>query len=315
MDDRSSFIEQAAVLALVSASRRTSRPADRVSWHRVADLVRQAGSALKILNREWTGFESSESREEATRLAAAVRDDGLEQARNLIEQTCTGGITLVTVLDPGYPRNLLQVYDMPPFLWIKGRLEERDQRAIAVVGTRKASEQGRKRARRLARQLAERGVTVLSGLALGIDAAAHEATLRAGGRTVAVIGTGIHRVYPAQHEGLAQQIADAGGALVSPFWPDEPPTKSSFPMRNAVMSGMAIGTAVIEASHTSGAKMQARLALEHGKRLFLLRSLVAEQEWARKYAKRRGALVVDEVEDIVRAIEAVVSPPEQLSLA
>jgi DNA processing protein len=159
-------------------------------------------------------------------------------------------------------------------------------------------------------------VTVLSGLALGIDTAAHEATLDTQGRTLAVMGTGIHRIYPAQNRDLADRIVKAGGALVSQFWPDAPPTRWSFPMRNVVMSGMAVGTVVVEASRTSGAKMQARLALEHGKRLFLVESLVMHEDWARKYAERPGATVVQSVDDVLAALETELqSLGEQLTLA
>lgn len=181
------------------------------------------------------------------------------------------------------------------------------------MGTRKASEQGLEQARALSRELAERGVTVLSGLARGIDAAAHEAALEAGGRTVAVMGTGIERIYPREHGPLGERIAERG-ALVSQFWPDAPPTRQSFPMRNVVMSGMAVGTIVLEASSTSGARMQARLALEHGKRLFLVRSLVMQESWARRYAEHPATTVVESVEDVLDVLAEMAQPVEQLTL-
>jgi DNA processing protein len=128
---------------------------------------------------------------------------------------------------------------------------------------------------------------VLSGLAKGIDAAAHTGALEANGRTVAVLGHGLLRpVYPAENRGLADEILAAGGALVSQFLPDTPPTQGTFPLRNAVMSGMAQGTVVVEAGKTSGARMQARFAAEHGKRVWLLQSLVDEFEWATEFAER-----------------------------
>jgi DNA processing protein len=157
-------------------------------------------------------------------------------------------------------------------------------------------------------------VTVISGLARGIDTAAHEAALAAGGRTIAVLGTGIESpIYPAENRELAERMLERG-ALVSQFRPTAPPTKFSFPMRNVVMSGMSAGTVVVEASSTSGAKMQARLALEHGKPVFLLDSLVTRQAWARDYAERRGARVVRSVDDIVAALTAMQAPAQQLSL-
>ena len=174
---------------------------------------------------------------------------------------------------------------------------------MAVVGTRKPSPTGQSRAGRLARELVKNGVTVVSGLAAGIDTAADTSTLEAGGRTIAVIGTGVTRVYPAENRGLMERI-EQSGTIVSQFWPSTPPATWTFPRRNVVMSGIAQGTAVIEATSTSGAKMQARLALEHGKRAFLLRTLVTEQPWARKYVAERGAIEVADVGDIVKWLAA-----------
>jgi DNA processing protein len=155
-------------------------------------------------------------------------------------------------------------------------------------------------AQTLAGELAERGVTVVSGLARGIDAAAHHGALAAGGRTVAVVGTGLRRAYPPEHAALQNRIAKEG-AVVSQFWPHAPPTRYSFPMRNAVMSGISQGPAVIEASATSGAGMQARRAsrFEQGKRAFLMASLVTREQWAQRYLER-GAIEVHSVEDILR---------------
>ena len=296
--------EQAAVLALV---RRT-----KGEWHRTADVIESARSALRIVEENWTGFEPAEVTESS--LVGSVPEDELAEYEAMIADYEQRGIRLLTILDETYPANLRLVYNRPPFLWVRGGLLATDDRSIAVVGTRGASSEGLQQARSLAEQLAERGVTVLSGLALGIDGAAHEGALGAGGRTVAVIGTGINRVYPPQHAELAERIVASGGALVSQFWPDAPPTKWSFPMRNVVMSGMGVGTVVIEASKTSGAKMQARLALEHGKRLFLVNSLVMREEWAQRYAERPGVTVIESVDDLVDLLATLAQPVEQLAL-
>ncbi len=142
------------------------------------------------------------------------------------------------------------------------------------------------------------------------------ATIDAGGTTVAVIGTGILApVYPAENGELAQRIVETGGGLVSQFWPEAPPRKINFPRRNVVMSGMAAGTVVVEAAATSGAKMQARLALEHGKRLFLPETLVESQEWAGRYAARPGVTVVRDLSDILDELVKIVEIPHQLSLS
>jgi DNA processing protein len=297
--------EQAAVLALVSRA--------RGDWYLVAQLLEAAGSALRPARGEWTGFEPPELLSAFTR--EAVGEDELDGYERQIAELADAGVTLVTVLEDDYPTNLRLVYNRPPFLFVRGELRRDDDRSIAVVGTRQAHDDGLQQASRLARELAGHGVTVLSGLALGIDAAAHAAALDVGGRTVAVMGTGIQRIYPRDNDDLAGRIVGAGGALISQFWPDAPPTKYSFPMRNVVMSGMAVGTVVVEAGKTSGAKMQARLALEHGKRLFLVESLVMQEEWARKYAERPGATVVQSVDDVLAALEStLLQPTGQLTL-
>jgi DNA processing protein len=250
------------------------------------------------------GDRSKAARETARLLRIGLRDLDAASTRvdhelGLAEQA---GARLVTVLDADYPANLRLVPDLPPFLFLLGAdPDQHDLRAVAVVGTRDASEEGRRTAAHLAGELVQRRVTVVSGLAKGIDAAAHTATLDAGGRTMAVIGTGITRTYPSQHVELARRIA-ATGTLVSQFWPSMHPARWTFPRRNAVMSGISQGTVVIEASATSGAKMQARLAAQHGKQVFLIRPLVASEEWARRYVDHGWATEIDGVDDIVRRL-------------
>jgi DNA processing protein len=299
--------EQAAVLALVEAS--------AGEWYQTADVISEAGSAVRLLGREPLVL-SAERRQQADEVVSRVSPASLELAQALIEQVAAQDVRLVTILDDDYPENLKLIFNRPPFIWVRGQVEPRSLRAIAVVGTRQATQAGRDAAARLARGLAQAGVTVLSGLARGIDTAAHTATLEAGGRTVAVIGTGILApVYPPENRDLAQRIVDDGGAVVSQFWPEAPPRKANFPRRNVVMSGMAAGTVVVEAGVTSGAKMQARLALEHGKRLFLPEALVASQEWASKYATRPGVAVVGDLSDILDELVKIVEVPHQLSLS
>ncbi len=229
------------------------------------------------------------------------------------------GARLVTVLDDDYPANLRVIYNLPPFLFYRGRLDREDARSVAVVGTRDASPEGISSARRMARSLAQNQVTVLSGLARGIDTVAHEETLAQGGRTIAVLGTGILSCYPKENADLAERIVETG-ALVSQFWPTQPPTRYTFPRRNVVTSGMSQGTVVIEASNTSGAKMQARLALEHGKRVFLVSRLVTAQAWAQKYVSDRGAIEIKSVDEVLarlrssEQIELLAAQRQQLTL-
>src|SRR5262249_28511522 len=176
----------------------------------------------------------------------------------LIEKVCVNDVRLVTVLDDDYPRNLRRVHDRPPFLFTRGDHRPDDARAVAVVGTRQASMEGLDAARSIASALSERDVTVVSGLAGGTDAAAHPAALEAGGRTVAVVGTGIERVYPAENRELADRIVESGGAILSQFLPDSPPRRTNFPIRNRTMSGYAVGTVVVEAGAAEGGARAAR---------------------------------------------------------
>jgi DNA processing protein len=275
------------------------------NWHVIAREAQRPDGLRQLLSGE-VNERSREATETRRRLRAALEDEldaAFERAHTELERAAAVGAQLVTVLDDGYPANLRVIFNLPPFLFYRGELQRGDARSVAVVGTRDASREGLTGAKRMARLLADAGVTVVSGLAAGIDTAAHQQTLEQGGRTIAVLGTGILHTYPKENVALAERIADAG-ALVSQFWPSQPPTRYTFPRRNVVTSGISQGTVVIEASRTSGAKMQARLALEHGKQVFLIRRLVTNQEWARQYIGR-GALEVQEVEDVLSRLRSL----------
>ncbi|WP_407913829.1 DNA-processing protein DprA [Kitasatospora sp. NE20-6] len=251
--------------------------------------------------------QSSTARESLPILRTALAH--LPEARDRVvielEAAELAGARIVTVLDDAYPANLRLVPDRPPFLFYLGDLSDADRRSLAVVGTRGATEDGISRAKRMSKGLVEADVAVYSGLALGIDSAAHVAALNAGGRTVAVLGHGIaSKVYPAANEGLAKQIVREGGALFSQFWPLSNPARWTFPRRNVVTSGSALGSIVIEASRTSGAKMQARIAYEHGKRVFLLRSLVAQEPWAAKMVSAGRAVMVATLDDVLGQLDS-----------
>lgn len=226
-----------------------------------------------------------------------------ERVRAELEAAWGAGARLVTVLDRDYPANLRLIPNLPPFLFYRGELSDDDARSVAVVGTRQASEDGIRRASTMSRLLAGQGVTVVSGLAKGIDTAAHRAALDADGRTIAVLGTGITKCYPGENRDLAEAITGSG-VLVSQFWPTSPPSRFTFPRRNVVTSGISQGTIVIEATSTSGAKMQARLALDHGKKVFLIRSLVTSQPWAQDYVGKRGAIEVGDVDEVSTQLAA-----------
>jgi DNA processing protein len=297
--------EAAAVLALAARTHR--------AWHLLAQTLEEAGTALDLAGGIRTGLEPPELA--ASLEPVVIQDEQLEENERLIDDLAREGVSLVTVLDEAYPANLRLVYDRPPFLFVRGELRDDDRRAIAVVGTRKASPKGLREASELAHGLAKRGVTVVSGLALGIDTAAHRATLDAGGRTVAVIGNGIAaRLYPRENVTLAEEIVASGGAVVSQFLPTAPPRQENFRLRNRTMSGLALGTTVVEASGKSGARMQARIALEHMKRLFLVRDLVTREEWAQRYLDHPGTTVVEHADEVLDVLDALPRPAEQLSL-
>jgi DNA processing protein len=185
-------------------------------------------------------------------------------------------------------------------LFVRGRLALCDARSIAVIGSRRASPAGLNRARIISERLLDARYTVVAGLAAGIDTAAHLAALDRDRRTVAVVGTGLDRVYPAQNAALQRRIAESG-AVVSQFWPETGPLRQNFPLRNAVMSGLSLATVIVEATHTSGARIQARAALSHGRPVLLTRPLL-NQQWARELADRPGVFVIrslTELDDVL----------------
>jgi DNA processing protein len=277
-----------------------------VSWYVVARAAQEPGGLDRLLRAEQTET-SIEGKATAKALKAGIGELAAHLSRARDEVAAAEekvGARLVTVLDDEYPTNLRLIFNLPPFLFYRGELQRDDARSVAVVGTRSASELGLERARQMARALVADGVTVLSGLAAGIDTAAHEETLAAGGRTIAVLGTGILRTYPKENAGLADAIVESG-ALVSQFWPTQPPGRHTFPRRNVVTSGMSQGSVIIEASSTSGAKMQARLALQHGKLVFLLDTLVTDQRWAQKYLEESArAIRVTEAREVVERLHS-----------
>jgi DNA processing protein len=273
--------------ALIFLLRHGTRPQQQY-----AELVEEAGSALSVLEHEHVG--------QASLFDAEPRAE-LDTIRVEIARWKSQGMRVLTVLDPAYPDNLRAAHDRPPLIFIEGLLTAGDARSVAVVGSRKPSEHGLKLARAIAGQLVERGYSVVSGLATGIDTAAHRAALARDGRTIAVIGTGLRRFYPPENAELQRQIASEY-AVISQFWPETPASRQSFPMRNAVMSGLTLATVVVEASHTSGARIQARLALAHGRPVLLADALL-DQEWARELAQRPGTHVVGSPEDVTDVVE------------
>lgn len=279
--------ERAAVLALMAQR--------QIPWNRLAGSIEEHGSALALL--------AALDRKQPARLFEADEvTPSLDELEQHIDVWAAQGIKLITVLDYAYPANLRMVHDRPPALFVRGELDLGDERSVAVVGTRQATSRGIDQAQSIAEQLVAADYVVASGLALGIDTAVHTAALKQGGRTIAVVGTGLNHAYPRQNAGLQERLGQVS-AVISQFLPDQGPRPWTFPQRNAVMSGLARATVVVEAGHTSGARMQARLALEHGRPVFLLSSLLTHA-WARTYADERpGTYVVEEGSEVVHHVE------------
>jgi DNA processing protein len=241
----------------------------------------------------------------------------------------------VLILDDGvYPSLLREIYDPPIVLYVKGAWAEcLDQPCVAIVGSRRCSTYGQNAALMLARDLARRGVTIVSGFARGIDAAAHRGALEAGGSTVAVLGTGIDEVYPRDHARLADEILGRGGAVVSQFPLGTPPVSENFPYRNRIISGLSLGVVVVEAAENSGSLITARLAIEQNREVFAVPgNITSRNSFGTNYLiKGAGAKLVQQWQDIAAElppqIAANLLPPpfgepkkersvlEQLSLA
>jgi DNA processing protein len=213
------------------------------------------------------------------------------------------GVRIVTMTDPDYPALLRQIPDPPPFLYLRGALPPQSK-TIAVVGSRSATRYGLSTAARLSAELAARGITVVSGMALGIDTAAHEGALQLGGRTVAVLGNGLETVYPSENRRLLQSIIREG-AVLSEFPMTARPEPHHFPIRNRVISGMSYGTVVVEASRKSGSLITARLAAEQNREVFAVPGSVQSFKSTGTHRLiKQGAKLVENAQDILEEISA-----------
>lgn len=235
--------------------------------------------------------------------AAAVsgfkKDDGIEKELDALEKA---GIGILTFLDPHYPPLLKKIHDPPPFLYYKGHPSPRDAASLALVGSRSASAYGIRTTERLAQGLAQRGLTIVSGLAQGIDAAAHEGALRARGRTVAVLGSGLDVIYPRENEKLFQRLVEKG-MVISEFPLGTLPERQHFPIRNRIISGMSLGVVVVEAGQRSGSLITAALALEQGREVFAVPGNVESLKSSGTHRLiKQGAKLVEHIQDILDEI-------------
>ncbi|MER3524327.1 MAG: DNA-protecting protein DprA [Ignavibacteria bacterium] len=247
------------------------------------------------------------------------RDSGLEHTKRFVDDQLKrankADARIVTFWDKEYPSNLRNTYDPPAFLFVRGALQDTDRYAVAIVGTRNASPYGAQMAERFAQGFAALGITVVSGLARGIDTVAHSATLRGHGRTIAVVGSGVDVVYPSENHSLAQRIVE-DGAIVSEFPMGAKPDAPNFPRRNRIISGMSLGTLIIETGIEGGAMITASLAFDQNREVFAVPSPANEkrQSGTNLLIKQGKASLVERVDDVVAILapqlKNIVKPAE-----
>lgn len=279
--------ERAALVALLRA-----RPS-RMTWPQITAEVDRHGSALEL----WRAHHPASLFESDAELPA------LAEARRDIAGWLAAGLGFMTFLDDAYPAQLRDIHDLPPVLFHRGALAP-EEAGMSVVGSRAASRRGLSIAGSIAAGLVERGVAVIAGLAKGIDTAAHRAALDAGGRTIAVIGTGLDRYYPAENRSL-QDLISRDGLVLSQFWPGSPPARHTFPMRNTVISGYGRATIVVEATEHSGARIQAKRAVAHGRPIILTDRVVEANRWASTLIDRPGVHVASSTAEVMRIAESI----------
>ncbi|HNT23513.1 MAG TPA: DNA-processing protein DprA [Anaerolineales bacterium] len=253
------------------------------AWNASASDLRQAGLGPKLV-------------ENLTQVRSQV---SLEQVWQRIQAQ---GIQVLTWEDEAYPRRLKEIDQPPPVLYLRGDLQAQDEWAVAVVGTRQVSAYGRQVTEELAGLLARNGVTVVSGLARGVDSVAHQAALNAGGRTLAILGCGVDRIYPPENRRLAEQLL-AHGALMSDYAPGTPPDGPNFPPRNRIISGLSMAVVVIEAGLTSGALITASFAADQGREVFAVPgNILAPQSKGTNRLIRDGARPLLEPQEVLEAL-------------
>lgn len=265
---------------------------------------RIAGESMAVWLDRLTSLDARR-RAAGSRLTPAAADAA---AASVLSRARALGLTPVTLGTAEYPALLAQIADPPPLLWVRGQLDDLHQPGVALVGSRAASPYGLAVARRFARDLAATGMVVVSGLARGIDSAAHEAAVAAGGRTIAVLGSAHDRVYPPEHADLAGRIERAG-AVVSEFPPGTGPRAHHFPLRNRIISGLVSAVVIVEAPKRSGALITAASALDQGREVFVVPGpVLGDRNRGGHGLLRDGAALAESADDVLREIGRSVSP-------
>ena len=272
---------------------------ERIGPVSVRGLATACGSVRALMTESASALRSIEDAARSAVEALIAQRDNIPWEAEL-EKCAASGIRVLTPVDAEYPDALRQIHDPPLALYIKGGLLKRDSNGIAIVGTRRPSLYGNTTAERLAGGLARAGLTVVSGMAAGIDSAAHRGALDAGGRTIGVIGSGFRHFYPPENEKLAALVADGKGAVMSEFPLERVPDKTTFPMRNRIVSGISRGAVIVEASPRSGAMITARMALEQGRTVFAVPGRVDSARSRGPHCLLRdGAVLVESSGDIL----------------
>jgi len=270
--------------------------------------TRKAGSLIDIFRTPQAVFRASKSELQGAGLAAAVAQSvasgcGFEEAADQRQKMASVGAEIVTVREPRYPQALLEIFDPPPMLFVRGRTELLNVPMLAIVGTRRPTAYGVAAATRLARDLGNAGLTISSGMARGIDTAAHRAVLDAGKNTVAVFGCGVDQVYPSENRKLAAEIAQKG-LVVSEFPMAAPPYPQNFPIRNRIISGMSLGVLVVEGGEYSGSAITAKLAAEQDRDVFAVPgNITSKVSWGPNLLIKQGAKLVQEWNDVVSELK------------
>lgn len=264
---------------------------------RTARALRRLGAAERLFAASLTELESLGMPAEAAQFCfdGRARAAALKEAERVAEQQARW----LTLDDEEYPAGLMEIYDPPTVLWVRGDVKLLNQPGIAVVGTRQPSPYGAGMAEMLSRDLAQRGVVVMSGMARGVDTCAHRGALEAGGATVAVWGTGIDVIYPKENKRLAEEIVAKGGAIVSEFPLGTFPAPQNFPIRNRTLSGMSAGVLVVEAGEYSGTRITARCALDQGRDVYAVPGNVTNKNaWGPNTLIKQGAKLTATWEDV-----------------
>ncbi len=264
---------------------------------RTRRLVEHFGGVQELFRASLTELEATGM--QAVSAQAIGTGRSLELANEELGKISAAGVKVVSLESTGYPANLKQIYDPPLVLYVRGEISTISRPGIAVVGTRHPTPYGVGMAERLSTDLAARGLVIFSGLARGIDTAAHRATVGAKGRTVAVLGTGVDVVYPKENSRLADQILSFGGALVSEFAMGTFAAPQNFPIRNRIISGLSIGVLVVEAAEYSGTRITSRCALEQSREVFAVPgNVTTKNSWGPNTLIKQGAKLVATWDDI-----------------